>query len=258
MADVEGFALGYRLYGRDRIERAEEPGPRGGVRGKTRSLGADRCRRKPPGLSRRHRHAYPAGNELAGRPRLRGGLPGLQVASCLGGLRVRLVVPEPGRVFAFGGRLPRPLAPVAARPSRRGGVVLVVASTFLAATSDAGPPPGAAGTGISSWTFAERMVFIFFGALTAAVVEETIFRGLALTYLPALMPGLPSFLAVFFAVVASALLWVYGHGDLSPGGILTRAVLGLVFSVLFLWRRSLRLPIFLHWLVNATGPATIP
>lgn len=107
----------------------------------------------------------------------------------------------------------------------------------------------------SSGTLAERLGYIFFGgAVRAAVVEETLFRGIALTHLPGLLFGG----RVWPVVLVSTIVFVFVHGDFSVAVILYRAGLALIFSALFLWRRSLRLPIVLHWLVNATSRAAVP
>ena len=105
-----------------------------------------------------------------------------------------------------------------------------------------------------TYTLAERFGYIFGGAVRAGVVEETLFRGIALTHLPGLLfRG-----RVWPAVLVSTIAFVFAHGDFSVSVILVRVGLALVFCALFLWRRSLRLPIVLHWLWDALIRAAIP
>jgi len=116
------------------------------------------------------------------------------------------------------------------------------------------PPASALEGTTGSATLDERLGGIFVDAVRAGVVEETIFRGLALTCLPALVFGG----RIWPAVAASTVLFVYAHGDVSPGLLIFRVGISLIFCALFLWRRSLRLPIVLHWLVNALNEIVIP
>lgn len=133
-------------------------------------------------------------------------------------------------------------------------VVLVVISTVSVTLSDAVPSPSATSTGISLLTFTDRFGYIFGGAVRAGVVEETLFRGIALTHLPGILFGGRVWPAVFIP----SIIFVLAHGESSVSVMLVRAGFALIYCTLFLWRRSLRLPIILHWLVNAIPYATIP
>lgn len=115
------------------------------------------------------------------------------------------------------------------------------------------PESALAGT-TGSATLNERLGGIFVDAVRAGVVEETVFRGLALTCLPSLVFGG----RIWPAVAASTVIFVYAHGDVSPGLAIFRVGISLIFCALFLWRKSLRLPIILHWLINALNEAIIP
>lgn len=115
-------------------------------------------------------------------------------------------------------------------------------------------PESALDGGAGSATLGERLGGILVEAVRAGVVEETIFRGLALTYLPALVFGG----RVWPAVAASSVIFVYAHGEFSLNFVIFRFVIALVFCSLFLWRKSLRLPIILHWLINAIEEAVVP
>lgn len=116
------------------------------------------------------------------------------------------------------------------------------------------PPGSVLGGGGGSETTSERISGIFVNSVRAGVVEETIFRGLALTYLPALVFGG----RVWPAVAISTIIFTLAHGDPLQGVTIFRFTIALAFCALFLWRKSLKLPIVLHWLVNAFNYAVVP
>ena len=94
---------------------------------------------------------------------------------------------------------------------------------------------------------AERLFWIFGGGITAGVVEETVFRGFALTRLGKLL-GSP-----WRALPVSAVAFVFLHGV--PPNLAVAAnfgVVGLVFGALFIWMKCRRLEILiiLHAMIN--------
>jgi len=84
-------------------------------------------------------------------------------------------------------------------------------------------------------------------AATAAICEETMFRGFAITYLRRLVRS------TWVAVLISTVAFAYMHGGLHQGALLfaSRFVLGLILAGIYLWRDSLAEPIFLHFLIDA-------
>lgn len=135
--------------------------------------------------------------------------------------------------------------------------LVALAGALLAGAMAVASGNGAASSAVSPLlpvTLSERILWLFVAAPTAAIVEEVIFRGFALTYVPKLFGG-----RVWLAVVVQALLFAVMHGDWQAEGsagvisFVSRFVLALVFAGLFLWRRSLKLPIVLHWLVDAAA-----
>lgn len=89
--------------------------------------------------------------------------------------------------------------------------------------------------------------------VTASVVEETLWRGTLVREFAARLRSLP------VAVVAAALLFAYFHGGLQQGPVLFlwRAAVALGFSWLYTTTGSLRWPILIHFLLDATALAAI-
>jgi len=75
-----------------------------------------------------------------------------------------------------------------------------------------------------------------------AVAEETIFRGYLLLRFQTLLrsPAL--------GVLMSSVIFSLGHGYEGSAGLVTVGVMGAVFAVIYLWRRSLVAPIVMHFL----------
>jgi membrane protease YdiL (CAAX protease family) len=97
-------------------------------------------------------------------------------------------------------------------------------------------------------TVAERILAVLLVAPTAAVVEETIFRGFALTYLPSVL-----WQRQWLAWLVAAALFVLMHGWQAPLYVTgSRFVVALFFSALAVWNQSLKLPMILHWLIDAS------
>ncbi|HXV73487.1 MAG TPA: CPBP family intramembrane glutamic endopeptidase, partial [Sphingomonadales bacterium] len=96
-------------------------------------------------------------------------------------------------------------------------------------------------------------LFWVFMALTAAIVEETLWRGMVLTELKKLNwhPVL--------AVAASSLSFAYFHGGhyQDPGTFAMRFFAGVAFSALYLKTKSLKWPILIHFLLDAALLAAI-
>ena len=85
-----------------------------------------------------------------------------------------------------------------------------------------------------------------------AVAEETIFRGYLLLRLQTLLrsPAL--------AVLLSSVIFSLGHGYEGAAGLVTVGVMGAVFAVIYLWRRSLVAPIVMHFLQDFLSIVLLP
>jgi membrane protease YdiL (CAAX protease family) len=77
--------------------------------------------------------------------------------------------------------------------------------------------------------------------MVVAVAEETIFRG----YLMLRFKGITGSSAV--AVILSAFIFSLGHGYEGSAGVVTVGVMGAVFALVYLWRKSLVAPMMMHF-----------
>jgi membrane protease YdiL (CAAX protease family) len=85
-----------------------------------------------------------------------------------------------------------------------------------------------------------------------AVAEETIFRG----YLMLRVQGVTASPAA--AVVMSAVVFSLGHGYEGSAGVVTVGVMGAVFALVYLWRKSLVAPMVMHFLQDFIGIVLLP
>jgi membrane protease YdiL (CAAX protease family) len=97
-----------------------------------------------------------------------------------------------------------------------------------------------------------EIVLAFVLVVVVAVAEETIFRGYLILRFESITksPGL--------AVVASAVVFALGHGYEGSAGVVTVGVMGLVFALVYLWRRSLVAAITMHFLQDFLGLVLLP
>jgi membrane protease YdiL (CAAX protease family) len=85
-----------------------------------------------------------------------------------------------------------------------------------------------------------------------AIAEETIFRGYLLLRFRAVTGNLG------LAVVLSTLIFTAGHSYEGGAGMATVAILGLVFTALYLSTRSLIASIVVHFLFDLVGVVVVP
>src|SRR3990170_904164 len=90
----------------------------------------------------------------------------------------------------------------------------------------------------------ERLLWVLL-AFSAAVVEETFFRGFALVWTYRWSRHLP------LAVLLPAAVFAAGHGYLGWANVVLAFAASLVFSLVFLWRRDLYWLMVLHFLIDA-------
>lgn len=84
-----------------------------------------------------------------------------------------------------------------------------------------------------------------------AVTEETIFRGY-------LMLRFDIFGSSLLSVLLSAFVFSLGHGYEGTAGVVTVGVLGAVFSLVYIWRKSLIAPITMHFLQDLVSIVLVP
>jgi membrane protease YdiL (CAAX protease family) len=85
-----------------------------------------------------------------------------------------------------------------------------------------------------------------------AVSEETIFRGYLILRLQMVTRSTPA------AVLLSSAIFALGHGYEGSLGVVTVGVMGLVFSLIYLWRQSLVAPIVLHFVQDFLAVVVAP
>lgn len=102
---------------------------------------------------------------------------------------------------------------------------------------------------IQSWSQAPLAVLL---VAVVAVAEETIFRGYLLLRFRSITGNLG------MAIVLSTIIFTAGHNYEGGAGMATVAVLGLVFTGLYLSTRSLIAPIVVHFLFDLFGVVVVP
>jgi len=85
-----------------------------------------------------------------------------------------------------------------------------------------------------------------------ALAEETIFRGYLLLRFKTLTANPTA------AVLLSAVVFSIGHGYEGSAGVVTVGVMGAVFALVYLWRRSLVAPMVMHFLQDFLGIVLLP
>jgi len=85
-----------------------------------------------------------------------------------------------------------------------------------------------------------------------ALAEETIFRGYLMLRFQAVLGG-PARAALLSSVIFSL-----GHGYEGSAGLVTVGVMGAVFAVIYLWRRTLVAPVVIHFLQDFLSIVLLP
>jgi len=96
-----------------------------------------------------------------------------------------------------------------------------------------------------------EILLAFFLIVVVAIAEETIFRGYLLLRFRAMM-SYPA------ALLLSAAIFSLGHGYEGTAGMLTVGCMGLIFALVFEWRRSLVAPMVMHFLQDFTVIVLLP
>jgi uncharacterized protein len=85
-----------------------------------------------------------------------------------------------------------------------------------------------------------------------ALTEETIFRGYLMLRFKAVIGS------SFWSVLLSAFIFSLGHGYEGTAGVITVGAMGLVLSLVYIWRKSLVAPITMHFLQDFVGIVLLP
>lgn len=131
--------------------------------------------------------------------------------------------------------------------ARRVTLALALVGFFLGAALLRGPsfPPEEAQLHWLVPVWPGERILSLVQALTAAIVEETLFRGFAVVWTYRWSGHLP------LAVLLPALVFAAGHGYLGWLNVFVAFLAAVGFSLLFFWRRDLYWPMILHFLVDA-------
>lgn len=85
-----------------------------------------------------------------------------------------------------------------------------------------------------------------------ALTEETIFRGYLMLRFKIV------FGSSLWSVLLSAFIFSLGHGYEGTAGVVTVGALGVVFSLVYIWRKSLIAPITMHFLQDFVSIVLVP
>jgi membrane protease YdiL (CAAX protease family) len=88
--------------------------------------------------------------------------------------------------------------------------------------------------------------------IVVAVAEETIFRGYLILRFRALTGG------AGWAVLLSAVVFSLGHGYEGTAGVVTVGAMGLAFALAYVWRKSLVMPMTMHFLQDFLSIVLLP
>jgi membrane protease YdiL (CAAX protease family) len=89
---------------------------------------------------------------------------------------------------------------------------------------------------------AVEFVLAFLLVAVVALCEESIFRGYMILRFRNITSSAPA------AVLLSSLIFSLGHGYEGTAGVATVGVMGIVFALVYLWRKNLAAPIVMHFL----------
>jgi membrane protease YdiL (CAAX protease family) len=99
---------------------------------------------------------------------------------------------------------------------------------------------------------AVHLILGFVLVVVVAITEETIFRGYLMLRFRALTGG------AGWAVLLSAVVFSLGHGYEGTAGVVTVGAMGLVFALAYVWRKSLVMPMTMHFLQDFLGIVLLP
>jgi membrane protease YdiL (CAAX protease family) len=97
-----------------------------------------------------------------------------------------------------------------------------------------------------------QILLAFLLASVVAVAEEIIFRGYLILRFRTLSKSTVA------AVVLAAFIFSLGHGYEGSAGVITVGVIGALFGVIYLWRRSLVPTLVMHFLLDFIGIVFVP
>ncbi len=127
--------------------------------------------------------------------------------------------------------------------------VLGLASIWMPAVHYGNELPGQSQTIFMAPVSTVERLWVIWGAITAAVTEEVLFRGFVITRLPIYLRS------VWLSLVVSVISFVFIHGTpRSPEQAMSYIAAGFAFGVPFILmqQRRLEILILIHFLIDAT------
>jgi membrane protease YdiL (CAAX protease family) len=97
-----------------------------------------------------------------------------------------------------------------------------------------------------------EMVLASVLVVVVAIAEETIFRGYLMNRFKAIAGS------SLVSLLLSAFVFSLGHGYEGTAGVVTVGAMGLVFGLVFLWRKSLVAPMTMHFLQDFLAIVLLP
>lgn len=97
-----------------------------------------------------------------------------------------------------------------------------------------------------------QILLAFVLVVVVAFAEETIFRGYLILRFAVVTRS------ITWAILLSALIFSLGHGYEGGSGVVTVGVMGVIFALVYIWRRSLVAPATMHFLQDFLAIVLIP
>ncbi len=97
-----------------------------------------------------------------------------------------------------------------------------------------------------------RLIVATIMIIVVAVSEETIFRGYLILRFKSITKS------PFTTVVISSIIFSIGHGYEGIGGVIIVGIMGAIFAVIYLWRKSLVAPIVMHFAQDFLAIVLLP
>ncbi len=91
-----------------------------------------------------------------------------------------------------------------------------------------------------------------FLVVVVAISEETIFRGYLILRFKSITGSASA------AIVVSTLIFAAGHGYEGIGGVIIVGVMGAIFALIYLWRKSIAAPIAMHFIQDFIAIIVLP
>ncbi len=124
-------------------------------------------------------------------------------------------------------------------------VALAITAWLIAVSVKSGP--ASTGDPFMPRGLSEYLLWLLVMSPTAAICEETAYRGFLFTYFRGAI-------GITVGVILQALIFGYHHGGIFQGlmSFAYRFVMGLVLQMIVLWRGNLRLAMAMHFLYDAS------